>query len=167
MRIWAGCRRRRPGPRAGNLLQKEPVTGLACLKTLSRGMFGILNPPIGGLRMVELSGVRPKNERSRDLLSAERRAGMAREGRERRLKCGPRRCRFRHFSPFGGNGGAERNRTAGLLIANEALSQLSYSPEPFSRRSAGRGRVLGTPALPCQGRNPCTPAPGLVTTSPC
>ena len=27
-------------------------------------------------------------------------------------------------------GGAERNRTAGLLIANEALSQLSYSPEP-------------------------------------
>ena len=29
-----------------------------------------------------------------------------------------------------GNGGAERNRTAGLLIANEALSQLSYSPEP-------------------------------------
>ena len=26
------------------------------------------------------------------------------------------------------NGGAERNRTADLLIANEALSQLSYSP---------------------------------------
>lgn len=26
------------------------------------------------------------------------------------------------------NGGAERNRTAGLFIANEALSQLSYSP---------------------------------------
>ena len=25
-------------------------------------------------------------------------------------------------------GGAERNRTADLLIANEALSQLSYSP---------------------------------------
>src|ERR1700761_934803 len=30
-------------------------------------------------------------------------------------------------------GGAERNRTAGLLIANEALSQLSYSPEPICR----------------------------------
>ncbi len=30
---------------------------------------------------------------------------------------------------FGGEiGGAERNRTADLLIANEALSQLSYSP---------------------------------------
>src|ERR1700690_1579587 len=28
-------------------------------------------------------------------------------------------------------GGAERNRTAGLLIANEALSQLSYSPRSF------------------------------------
>ena len=30
----------------------------------------------------------------------------------------------------GQGGGAERNRTAGLLIANEALSQLSYSPKP-------------------------------------
>ncbi len=29
---------------------------------------------------------------------------------------------------FGGFGGAERDRTAGLLVANEALSQLSYSP---------------------------------------
>src|SRR4051794_28886487 len=28
----------------------------------------------------------------------------------------------------GGNGGAERDRTADLLIANEALSQLSYGP---------------------------------------
>ena len=27
-----------------------------------------------------------------------------------------------------GIGGAERDRTAGLLVANEALSQLSYSP---------------------------------------
>ena len=38
------------------------------------------------------------------------------------------------------DGGAERNRTAGLLIANEALSQLSYSPKP-------EARVLGTGAL--------------------
>jgi hypothetical protein len=29
---------------------------------------------------------------------------------------------------FRGFGGAERDRTAGLLVANEALSQLSYSP---------------------------------------
>ena len=39
-----------------------------------------------------------------------------------------------------GNGGAERNRTAGLLIANEALSQLSYSPEPVCRaQKPGKG----------------------------
>jgi hypothetical protein len=44
-------------------------------------------------------------------------------------------------------GGAERDRTAGLLVANEALSQLSYSPTtslsyqwaPFWERSAGIG----------------------------
>ncbi len=34
-------------------------------------------------------------------------------------------------------GGAERDRTADLLVANEALSQLSYSPPPNLR---------GTPA---------------------
>jgi YggT family protein len=37
------------------------------------------------------------------------------------------------------DGGAERNRTAGLLIANEALSQLSYSPEPVGRFREGAG----------------------------
>ena len=31
-------------------------------------------------------------------------------------------------SDLEGFGGAERDRTAGLLVANEALSQLSYSP---------------------------------------
>ena len=31
---------------------------------------------------------------------------------------------------FGILGGAERDRTADLLVANEALSQLSYSPPP-------------------------------------
>ena len=30
--------------------------------------------------------------------------------------------------PMDGVGGAERDRTADLLIANEALSQLSYGP---------------------------------------
>ena len=30
----------------------------------------------------------------------------------------------------GVHGGAERDRTADLLVANEALSQLSYSPTP-------------------------------------
>lgn len=32
------------------------------------------------------------------------------------------------------DGGAERNRTADLLIANETLSQLSYSPTFFRRK---------------------------------
>jgi hypothetical protein len=31
------------------------------------------------------------------------------------------------------NGGAERDRTADLVIANDALSQLSYSPAPMER----------------------------------
>jgi hypothetical protein len=31
-------------------------------------------------------------------------------------------------------GGAERDRTADLLVANEALSQLSYSPPPSASR---------------------------------
>ena len=41
--------------------------------------------------------------------------------------------RFGHPGLISGDGGAERNRTAGLLIANEALSQLSYSPDPARR----------------------------------
>src|ERR1700734_3949191 len=32
-------------------------------------------------------------------------------------------------------GGAERDRTADLLVANEALSQLSYSPTPNPHRT--------------------------------
>jgi hypothetical protein len=33
----------------------------------------------------------------------------------------------------GKGGGAERDRTADLVIANDALSQLSYSPSPVPR----------------------------------
>ena len=41
----------------------------------------------------------------------------------------PVRFRSRTLAnPLNGGGGAERDRTADLLIANEALSQLSYSP---------------------------------------
>ena len=39
-------------------------------------------------------------------------------------------------------GGAERNRTAGLLIANEALSQLSYSPSAGLGHDGQRGRGI-------------------------
>jgi hypothetical protein len=33
----------------------------------------------------------------------------------------------------GFSGGADRDRTGGLLVANQALSQLSYSPNPVVR----------------------------------
>ena len=42
---------------------------------------------------------------------------------------------------WGGGGGAEGNRTPDLLIANEALSQLSYSPIPRSSGRSGRRRA--------------------------
>ena len=46
--------------------------------------------------------------------------------------------------PFGpGGGGAERDRTAGLVIANDALSQLSYSPEATGSRHWGAARDGG------------------------
>ena len=35
----------------------------------------------------------------------------------------------RHFEPLASSGGATRDRTADLLNANQALSQLSYSPK--------------------------------------
>jgi hypothetical protein len=35
-----------------------------------------------------------------------------------------------HAVPYGDSGGADRDRTGGLLVANQALSQLSYSPIP-------------------------------------
>jgi hypothetical protein len=42
-------------------------------------------------------------------------------------------------------GGAERDRTADLLVANEALSQLSYSPQ-MAIRTASCFRRLTHPA---------------------
>src|SRR5882672_3930172 len=50
-------------------------------------------------------------------------------------------------------GGAERDRTADLLIANEALSQLSYSPKRVLRVSRAEGeRYLGSGSVFCQWR---------------
>src|SRR5688572_23920243 len=43
-------------------------------------------------------------------------------------------------------GGPDQNRTDDLLIANEALSQLSYGPTPV-----GNGREYEEAAPPCQG----------------
>ena len=57
-------------------------------------------------------------------------------------------------------GGAERDRTADLLIANEALSQLSYSPKPcLGRNSSGEGRLSRKGGQTCQGK------PGLARIS--
>src|SRR5690606_35982945 len=54
-------------------------------------------------------------------------------------------------------GGAEGNRTPDLLIANEALSHLSYGPGP---RMA---RIMGMPPLPVKETNRgfSLPPPGL------
>ena len=51
----------------------------------------------------------------------------------------------------GNSGGAERDRTADLLIANEALSQLSYGPKGDATvpASAGSGH-LGPRPRRCQ-----------------
>ena|SRR5579871_2799044 len=54
----------------------------------------------------------------------------------------PRRC-----APAAGSGGASRDRTGDLLVANQTLSQLSYGPAhvvrgvaPLSRSSLGNPR---------------------------
>src|SRR5208283_3909609 len=47
---------------------------------------------------------------------------------------GPPSLRFSAAAPKAfGAGGADRNRTCDLLIANETLCQLSYDPIPISR----------------------------------
>ncbi len=53
-----------------------------------------------------------------------------------------------------GGGGAERDRTADLLIANEALSQLSYSPAMRGLKSSqGEAQVKGRERIAAgQGR---------------
>jgi YggT family protein len=50
-------------------------------------------------------------------------------------------------------GGAERDRTADLLIANEALSQLSYGPNLGRRRKAVSGNELGAIYGPSGGES--------------
>ena len=66
-----------------------------------------------------------------------------------------------------GNGGAERNRTADLLIANEALSQLSYSPEPFFRPNYRTGEAGFVGMGPQPVKLPaCGEAARLGTSSP-
>src|SRR5882724_1354422 len=54
-------------------------------------------------------------------------------------------------------GGREGIRTPGLLVANEALSQLSYSPTSSNQISANAAHLAKTPPLDCKQEG----APGL------
>jgi YggT family protein len=73
--------------------------------------------------------------------------------------CGMAGNRFGHPG-MAGDGGAERNRTAGLLIANEALSQLSYSPEPIRRSKARQGEGFRKAGEARQGAGKIQAFPG-------
>ena len=111
-----------------------------------------------GIQLAQCGG--DPNQRRPRVATAARRAepSSCRGGRTSYRTSGPqtrpavppakgRRCRFRRG--FGG-GGAERDRTADLLIANEALSQLSYGPKSkrngfWARRAGMSGGHLGPP----------------------
>lgn len=63
------------------------------------------------------------------------------------------------FAEFVANGGAEGDRTPDLVIANDALSQLSYGPVPVLTRLAGQPRSGSLSEVPpfmkeqkCEGR---------------
>src|ERR1035437_7278054 len=57
-----------------------------------------------------------------------------------------------------GIGGAERDRTAGLLVANEALSQLSYSPTTFLSYQRTENPERGSALFPFEGVPPAVKA---------
>src|SRR5262245_51775351 len=76
--------------------------------------------------------------------------------------------RWRRWDPRTGgeNGGAEGNRTPDLLIANEALSHLSYSPTSAAERPLEKGcRTMVTVPFPVKlaeaGRRRYCPASPL------
>jgi hypothetical protein len=55
------------------------------------------------------------------------------------------RLHHRESTPANGfTGGADRDRTGGLLVANQALSQLSYSPNPSGQWSVASGQKKHT-----------------------
>jgi hypothetical protein len=60
-----------------------------------------------------------------------------------------------------GLGGAERDRTADLLVANEALSQLSYSPTPDAPHTAFAGTPQSNYLSECTSKD--TAAQTLLT----
>ena len=90
---------------------------------------------------------------SRDSVVKDRRSG-----RNFRPKTQKRRRGGRSAVP--GDGGDERDRTADLLVANQALSQLSYIPTHDSNRAAGpllrSGSTASPLAPPLPGATPPT-----------
>jgi hypothetical protein len=64
--------------------------------------------------------------------------------------CGDRNCCF--------FGGAKRDRTADLLVANEALSQLSYSPTRWDAISLKHFRDLPGRGKSCPSHHPASVA---------
>ena len=77
---------------------------------------------------------------------------LRRASSARRVKDGLPSVVRKSFSPFtlrAKDGGGERDRTDGLLVANQALSQLSYTPRPAT--------VASPPALLRSSRVPFTP----------
>ncbi len=71
----------------------------------------------------------------------------------------------------GMNGGAEGNRTPDLVIANDALYQLSYSPASHHPDSHPRWRCLPLPGVQVKPRRrlslwPCDPSFHLPPSQP-
>ena len=61
-------------------------------------------------------------------------------------------------------GGRDRDRTGDLLVANEALSQLSYSPTSSKSILANAQVLANTPYTACKhvGRSNCPESVGLL-----
>src|SRR5208283_6197279 len=71
------------------------------------------------------------------------------------------RSRVALASP-GRSGGASRDRTGDLLVANQTLSQLSYGPSRLIFRRLAALRLGSAPHIPfCMLR--CSPAPRLAS----
>src|SRR5882757_7650305 len=111
------------------MLDQQPP---CCLAWRSRSPFLSVSSPIlshtyrtqRSGRAGPLSAIAPRRRRRNFAsIAQQQRSKVFRLGQTGRQEwiCGKKRLRR-------GIGGAERDRTAGLLVANEALSQLSYSP---------------------------------------
>ena len=86
--------------------------------------------------------------------SGRRRAARRRRRRILRLPERPRIPAPIHTTAASGDGGGERDRTDDLLLAKQALSQLSYAPGNRTRRDTEK------PGIPVFGRPPLSGGPG-------